>query len=61
MTRSEQSDSFCADCQKPLSEHEHCARSDVRAAGCGHYDCDCICDFLRDEWPTHPANPDRRS
>lgn len=44
-------DSFCADCQKWLSEHGKCS-------ACGHYDCDCICEFLRDEWPTHPSNPD---
>ena len=45
-------DSFCEDCQKWLSDHEHCPN------GCGHYACDCICGFLRDEWPTHPSNPD---
>ena len=44
-------DSFCEDCKKPLSAHEKCS-------GCEHYECDCICDFLRDEWPTHPANPE---
>jgi D-glycero-D-manno-heptose 1,7-bisphosphate phosphatase len=47
-------DSFCTDCQKLLSAHEKCE-------ACGHYDCDCICDFLRDDWPTHPSNPDSRS
>jgi len=66
MTNPEQSvsavdDSFCVDCQKTLSEHDLCARSDVRPGGCGHYTCDCICDFIRDVWPTHPMNPDRRS
>jgi hypothetical protein len=43
---------ICEDCNKPLAEHGHCE-------ACGHYDCDCICEFLRTEWPTHPANPDR--
>lgn len=46
-------DSFCTDCQKRLSAHEKCD-------GCEHYVCDCICDFLRDDWPTHPSNPDAR-
>lgn len=44
-------DSFCRDCQKPLSAHTKCS-------GCEHFACDCICEFLRDEWPTHHANPD---
>lgn len=26
--------------------------------GCGHLDDDCICAFLRDEWPAHHANPE---
>lgn len=49
-------DPVCLGCQKLESEHKTCAREDVRAGGCGHYTCDCICDFLRDVWPTHPAN-----
>lgn len=44
-------ESYCFDCEKLVSEHAKCD-------GCGHYDCDCICDFLRDDWPTHPSNPD---
>lgn len=30
-----------------------------RCKVCDHFVDDCICDFVRDEWPTHFANPDR--
>lgn len=45
-------DSWCRDCEKWLSEHAICPK-------CDHADCDCICEFLRTEWPTHPDNPER--
>lgn len=45
--------SFCEPCGKYESEHGTCAK-------CGHLEpCDCICEFLRTEWPTHHANPER--
>lgn len=47
-----QSDSYCDDCRKLVSEHAICPE-------CKHADCDCICEFLRTEWPTHHANPNR--
>lgn len=47
-----QEDVLCHDCCKYLDEHETCAK-------CEHFDCDCICEFLRTDWPTHPANPER--
>lgn len=45
--------SWCPDCRKWDDEHETCAK-------CGHPDCDCICEFLRNVWPTHSANPAAR-
>lgn len=45
-------DAWCSPCRKWVSEHDRCPE-------CQHAECDCICEFLRTEWPTHHANPDR--
>jgi hypothetical protein len=45
---------FVCTCGRHESDHDICDE-------CRHPDCDCICAFLRDVWPTHPANHEAAS
>jgi hypothetical protein len=50
----------CGDLNKPDEVFCYrCGAGPPECEKCGHSITDCICEFLRTDWPTHPANPDR--